>query len=234
MLYIGGYILNSACFLADIQCGAALFSWTSEPPFREVTMKHIDKQRKHRFLKAELAVLVCLVCFWVFKSGTVDIADVTAGVLRQVVKIDPDNTHQTHTQALPLDTSLDEVERNFRKDVNCQRQITPESIAEDNYQRSVANIDQRYRSQWDEVNRRRSALGPRRHAEMLCDIQARSRAEFDKLYQAAQNQAEEFKLIDQLAQQKGFDPYEAKMRIVLGPEAEAAMFPEEKTDALSD
>lgn len=103
--------------------------------------------------------------------------------------------------------------------------ISPESIMEDYYQRGVADINQRYRGQWDEVNKRASTLGQRRQMEMLGDIQAKSRAEFDRFHQSARNQVKELQLIDQLAKQGGFDPYEAKMRMVLGPEAEGAMFP---------
>jgi tetratricopeptide (TPR) repeat protein len=42
-------------------------------------------------LVAELTVLVCIVCVWVVKSETLNIDDVQAGVLKQVVKADHDN-----------------------------------------------------------------------------------------------------------------------------------------------
>jgi tetratricopeptide (TPR) repeat protein len=42
-------------------------------------------------LVAELTVLVCIVCVWVVKSKILDIDDVRAGVLKQVVKADSDN-----------------------------------------------------------------------------------------------------------------------------------------------
>ena len=94
MLYIGGYILNSACFFADILTGRnPTFTHGGAGCHLEVTMESTGKQRKHRFLKAELAVLVCLACFWAFKSGAVDVDGVKAGVLRQVVKIAPDNIY---------------------------------------------------------------------------------------------------------------------------------------------
>lgn len=102
---------------------------------------------------------------------------------------------------------------------------TPESILDDYYQRGIADIDKRYRGQWDEVSKRGATLGQRRQNEMFDDIQAKSDAELGKFYQSAQGQFKEFQLIDRLAEQGGFDPYEAKMRMVLGPEAEKAMFP---------
>ena len=42
-------------------------------------------------LVAELTVLVCIVCVWIVKSETLNIDDVKAGVLKQVVKADSDN-----------------------------------------------------------------------------------------------------------------------------------------------
>ena len=97
MLYIAGYILNSALFFADVLTGRNLtFTHGGTTCHLEVTMESTGKQRKHRFLKAELAVLVCLACFWAFKSGAIDIDAVKAGVLRQVVKIDPDNIDAHH------------------------------------------------------------------------------------------------------------------------------------------
>ena len=43
-------------------------------------------------LVAELTVLVCIICVWIVRSETFDIDDVKAGVLKQVVKADSDNT----------------------------------------------------------------------------------------------------------------------------------------------
>ena len=54
-------------------------------------MNRTEKSTKSRFLKAQLAVVVCIFCIWLIKSGTVDINGVKAGILKQVVKIDPNN-----------------------------------------------------------------------------------------------------------------------------------------------
>ena len=54
-------------------------------------MDQTEKPTKSRFLKAQFAVVVCIFCIWLVKSGTVDIDGVKAGILRQVVKIDPNN-----------------------------------------------------------------------------------------------------------------------------------------------
>ena len=45
------------------------------------------KGKKRWFLRAELAVLVCVVCIWVIMLVTVDIESTKAAVLKQVVKI---------------------------------------------------------------------------------------------------------------------------------------------------
>jgi len=39
------------------------------------------KTKKRWFLKAELVVLVCVVCIWVVRSGTIDIDSIKAGLL---------------------------------------------------------------------------------------------------------------------------------------------------------
>jgi tetratricopeptide (TPR) repeat protein len=54
-------------------------------------MSEIPGPKKSRFLKAQFAVIFCIVCVWIIKSGTVEIEGVKAGILKQVVKIDPNN-----------------------------------------------------------------------------------------------------------------------------------------------
>jgi len=52
-------------------------------------MAEVTKRTKR--LVAELTVLVCIICVWVVKSKTLDMDDVRAGVLEQVVKADSNN-----------------------------------------------------------------------------------------------------------------------------------------------
>jgi len=54
-------------------------------------MSEITEPKKSRFLKAQFAVVVCIFCIWIIKSGTVDIDGVKAGILKQVVKVNPNN-----------------------------------------------------------------------------------------------------------------------------------------------
>jgi len=104
-------------------------------------------------------------------------------------------------------------------------QSTPESIIDDYLQRGIRRIQDKYRLQWDEVNKRRNILGGRKQMEMLSTIDMKGKQELQAFIQSVQQQQDQLAQVDQLAQQGGFDPYEAKMRMVLGPEVEAAMFP---------
>jgi len=54
-------------------------------------MSEITEPKKSRCLKAQFAIVICIFCIWLIKSGTVDIDGVKAGVLKQVVRIDPNN-----------------------------------------------------------------------------------------------------------------------------------------------
>ena len=107
-------------------------------------------------------------------------------------------------------------------------QDTPESIVNDYLQRGLQGIQNKYKLQWDEVNKRGQILGRRKQMEMFADIDMKGKQEIQAFQQQAKEQMERLQRVDQLAQQAGFDPSEAKMRIVLGPEEEAAMFPREK------
>ncbi len=57
-------------------------------------MSDTVKQKKRWFLKAELAVLVCVICVWIAKSELIDIGNVKAEVPERVVKVNP------HSQAI--------------------------------------------------------------------------------------------------------------------------------------
>ena len=104
-------------------------------------------------------------------------------------------------------------------------QSTPESIVDDYLQRGLQDIQDKYTLQWNEVNKRGDTLGGRKQMEMLSNIDMKAKQEIQAFRQSAQQQQDQLAQIDQLARQGGFNPYEAKMRMVLGTEAEAAMFP---------
>ena len=107
-------------------------------------------------------------------------------------------------------------------------QSTPESIVHDYLQKGLQDIQQRYNLQWDEVNRRGKTLGRRRQGELFDELDLKVEQDALAFQQKAQQQMGQFTRIDKLAQQGGFDPYEAKMRMVLSPEEQAAMFPKKE------
>jgi len=49
------------------------------------------KLEKRWFLKIELIVLILVICLWIVKSATIDIASVKAVILKQVVKMKPED-----------------------------------------------------------------------------------------------------------------------------------------------
>ena len=53
------------------------------------------KPKKRRFLKAELAVLICIVCIWVIMSSTTDIESTKAAVLKHAFKIWPNSAEES-------------------------------------------------------------------------------------------------------------------------------------------
>ena len=55
----------------------------------DITMAEVSNQTKR--LVGEIAVLLCLTYVWGVRSPTVNTSSVKAGVLKQVVKADPDN-----------------------------------------------------------------------------------------------------------------------------------------------
>ena len=106
-------------------------------------------------------------------------------------------------------------------------QDTPESIVNDYLQRGLQGIQDRYNTQWNEINKRGQTLGQRKQTQMFDELDAKVQQDAMAFQQQTQQQMEQLQRIDRLAQQAGTDPYEPKMRLVLGPEEEAARFPKE-------
>ena len=109
---------------------------------------------------------------------------------------------------------------------------TPELLLDGYYQRNMRQMDQKFQRQWDEVNKRAPQIGQRRQYEMLNEIAANEEAEMGKFHNMMTERMEQLKLADRLGKQGGFDVTEAKWRMVLGPEMEAAMFPRQGASAI--
>ena len=235
--------LKSPSFSADalLEARDSKFKHGGTACYLEVTMKTTGKPRKHRFLKAELAVLVvCLACFWAFKSGAIDIDGVKAAVLRQVVKIAPDNIDAHRLLADYYDDSdrYEEARRTYKEVVrmpedtivgNLKNTLQPENIIRDNLSDALQRAHEKYELQWNGVVRRANTVGERRAIELLSDIEMRMTHEVSQIRQRAQHQLDQLAQVDQLAQlNPSINANEVKWRMVLGPEAEAGMFPREK------
>lgn len=104
-------------------------------------------------------------------------------------------------------------------------ETSPESLIDDQFQKGMQDIQQRYDLQWDEINKRGTTLGQRRQTEMFDELDAKVQQEALKFSQLAQQQQDRLVQLDTLAQQGGFDATEAKWRMTVGAEEAAAMFP---------
>lgn len=182
-------------------------------------------RKKYWFLKTELAVLVCLVCFYAVKSGTNDIESIEAVVPKQPVKIDPDN-EAIASYKRSIDTIPDNKQAHDQIARLRSSGYTPEAWLNEQFDAGRQQIQDRFALQWNEVNRRARFLGPMRHKQMLQQIDLKARTEMLQFNQQAQNQLAQLKQIDNLATKVVLtNPDEVKWRIVLGHEIESAMFP---------
>jgi hypothetical protein len=105
----------------------------------------------------------------------------------------------------------------------------PETILREQFESQRQQIQKRFQAQWDEVNNRARAGLYKSQKDRDGDFFAiHSKAaqvlgEFDQIAEQATGQ---FQQIDKLAEMGAIkDPDEVKWRMVLGPEAEKAMFP---------
>ena len=105
----------------------------------------------------------------------------------------------------------------------------PESVFQREYESGQQQIQQQFTLQWDEINRRARSFGsPARHKQALDELYTKSQQMMLQFNQGMQQRSDQLKRIDALAQQgKIQNPDEVKWRMVLGPEAERGMFPEQ-------
>ncbi len=182
-------------------------------------------QKKYWFLKTELAVLVCLVCFWAVKSGTNDIDSIEAVVPKQPVKIEPDN-EAIASYKRSIDTIPDNKQAHDQIARLRSSGYTPEAWLNEQIQTGRQQIQNRFTLQWNEINRSARFIGRQKALNMRRQLHTKAKQEMLQFNQKAQNQLARLKEIDNLGT-KGLitNPDEVKWRIVLGPEIESAMFP---------
>ena len=183
------------------------------------------RRKKYWFLKTELAVVVCLVCFWAVKSGTNDIDSLEAVAPKQPVKIEPDKEAIASCKR-SIDTIPDNKQEHDQIARLRSSGYTPEAWLNEQIQTGRQQIQDRFALQWKEANRSAKFLGRVKHQQMLRQIDMSAKQEMLQFNQKAQNQLARLKEIDNLGT-KGLitNPDEVKWRIVLEPEIESALFP---------
>lgn len=112
---------------------------------------------------------------------------------------------------------------------------SPESIFEQQVKAGRNGIQQAFQQEWDLINQRARTekLNPAQVQQLLNGAQVRARREASEFNQQAKMNINNLKELDQLAKTGAIiDATEAKWRIVLGPEAERAMFPKAEKSAM--
>lgn len=110
--------------------------------------------------------------------------------------------------------------------------ISPENIIKQRYETSRKEHQRRFNNEWNNLDKQIRILGPERLNQMQQSLYTRNQREAFDLNKQTESQINHFKEIDQLAQQGLMtNPYEVKMRMILGPETERAVFPQRKSIA---
>lgn len=109
------------------------------------------------------------------------------------------------------------------------RQYNPETILEERHATAREQLQQYYRTQWDDVNRRARAglfRSQKERDELFYEIRLQSTQALNKFDQQAEQEINRLNEINRLAELGAIqNPDEVKWRLVMGPEAEQAMFP---------
>lgn len=110
-------------------------------------------------------------------------------------------------------------------------QYNPESILEEQFESQRQQIQKQFQFQWDDINRQaRDNLfkSPKEHESALHDLYTQNKQMMLEFDQKAEQATGQLQQIDQLAEQGAIqNPDEVKWRMVLGPEAERGMFPQQ-------
>jgi len=114
--------------------------------------------------------------------------------------------------------------------VATRRDLTPESILEQETQAGRQQIQDKYTLQWKEVSRSKRFIGATKANQMLRQIDMRAKQEMLQFNQQAQAQLTQLRNVDRLAEQGAIaDPEQIKARITLDPAMVKAMYPERQT-----
>lgn len=115
-------------------------------------------------------------------------------------------------------------------------QYNPESILQEQFESQRQQIQKHFQTKWDEVNNRARAglfKSQKERDGAFFEIRTEATQTLDKFTQKVEQATGQFQQIDKLAEMGAIkDPDEVKWRMVLGPEAEKAMFQEQRDPRL--
>jgi len=107
-----------------------------------------------------------------------------------------------------------------------RRDLTPESMLQQEIQTGRQTIQDKYTLQWKEVNRSRRFIGATKTAQMLRQIDMSAKQEMLQFNQRAEQQLAQLQNIDRLAQQGAItNPEEIKARVTFGTDVAKSMYP---------
>ena len=107
-----------------------------------------------------------------------------------------------------------------------QRDLTPESVLEQEMQTGRQRIQDKYALQWKEVNRSKRFIGQTKANQMLRQIDMNAKQEMLQFNQQAEQQLTQLRNVDRLAQQGAItNPEEIKARMTLGADVAKSMYP---------
>jgi len=112
-----------------------------------------------------------------------------------------------------------------------QRDLTPESMLNEQIQTGRQRIQDKYALQWQEINRSKRFIGAVKAQQMLRQIDMKAKQEMLQFNQQAQQQLAQLQNIDRLAQQGAItNPEEIKARVTFGADVARSMYPTQKKE----
>jgi len=107
-----------------------------------------------------------------------------------------------------------------------RRDLTPESMLEQEIQTGRQQIQSKFKLAWDEINRSSRFIGRQKALNMRQELHTRAKQEMLQFNQQAQQQLTQLQNIDRLAQQGAItNPDEIKARVAFGTDVAKSMYP---------
>ena len=111
-------------------------------------------------------------------------------------------------------------------------EVSPEQDIERQIQTGRRNIQEKFKLAWDTINSNAQFLGKAKHQAMLRQLHANAKQEALEFNQRAEQQMEQLKQVDRIAQAGGITPQtqdKLKASRIYGAEVAKAMYPDEKS-----